>query len=289
MGPQTGPWADGEPTALGGCPVGRLVAVDEPKAWLAAVGSDIESHSATVGELGMAPGAHQLADIGVAPAFDEQLRDAALQGFDLRDIVLAILARAGNQVGHIPAHARGEGDVDYAILLFAQCSVEADAKLGERLSAVLGVLGSATSDSLGRERLDFLIDAPRIQCLRDRVQPRVEVVPHLVHLGLEARERLRELRWLRLGLRGHKLRISLHRPGTREESVRAREAERGGSDSIQAERLVNAGVLALPLGSRCLRSSAASSRRTRAASPKKRMPERVPPREEPLNVAAEGC
>lgn len=93
MRPQTGPWADRQPAALGGRSIGRFVAVDEPKARLAIVRGDVEAYPATVRQLRMAPGAHQLADIGIVPAFDQQLRYTALEYLDVRCISLLAFDR----------------------------------------------------------------------------------------------------------------------------------------------------------------------------------------------------
>jgi hypothetical protein len=78
MGPQAGPGADGEPTALRWRAVRGHVAVDQAEAGFALVRLDVEADPATVRQLGVTPRPHQLASIGIVLAFKEKRSDAAL-------------------------------------------------------------------------------------------------------------------------------------------------------------------------------------------------------------------
>lgn len=124
------PGADSEPEAFGRCAVGGLVAVDQPEARLAFVCLDVEADSSAVGQLWVATSTHQLASMGIRPAFHEQLGDATLQRVDLRLLGISNSGRGRRQLGDITLDSLGKLDLDLGSGFSAHDLPDLNAELG---------------------------------------------------------------------------------------------------------------------------------------------------------------
>lgn len=155
MRSQPGTRRDREPAALGGCSVGWLVAVNEPETRLALVRGNVESDPSAAGKLCVTPWAHQLAEVGVRFAFDQQLGDAPLESSQLGRA--GFVVRACEEARHVIAHPVREGDGHPAISFPAHVSARVDAELRESFGAVLRTLSGTASNALGCECFGLLV------------------------------------------------------------------------------------------------------------------------------------
>jgi hypothetical protein len=137
----------------------------------------------------MATGSHQLADIGIGLTFQEQSGDGPLQGFNLRLLGGSCLNGKRRQLGYVALYAIGKLNLDPWSGLPAHDLSNLNAEIAECLSAVFGALGSATSNSLGRQGFDFIVGAPILN--------RRNLATHLTHLRFQVAQHLEELSGLR--------------------------------------------------------------------------------------------
>lgn len=73
---------------------------------------DVEADPSTIGQLGMATSAHQLASMGIRLALQEQLSNSALQRIDFGKVGLSGLGGDGYQLDHIALDSLGKLDLD---------------------------------------------------------------------------------------------------------------------------------------------------------------------------------
>ncbi len=137
----------------------------------------------------MATGSHLLAHIGIGLAFHEQRGNAPLQGFNLGSLGGSSLGRKRRQLGYIALNAIGKLNLDPWSGLSAHDLSNLNTKIGECLSTLFGALGSAASNSLGRQGFDFVIGAPILN--------RRDLATHLAHLRFQVAQHLEELSGLR--------------------------------------------------------------------------------------------
>lgn len=150
---------------------------------------DVEADPAAVGQLGVAAGSHQLARIGIGLTFHEQRGNASLQGFNLGSLGGSGLGGKRRQLGYIALDAIDKLNLDPWSGLSAHDLSNLNAEVGKCRSAVFGALGSAASDSLGRQGFDFVVGAPILN--------RRDLAAHLAHLRFQVAQHLEELSGLR--------------------------------------------------------------------------------------------
>ncbi|HEY7951174.1 MAG TPA: hypothetical protein VID51_10140 [Solirubrobacterales bacterium] len=127
--------------------------------------------------------------MGIRLAFQEQRGDAPLQGFNLRPLDGSGICGERRQLDYVALYAIGKLNPDLGSGFSAHDLSNLNAEIGECLSAVFGALGSAASNSLGRQGFDFVVGAPILH--------RRDLATHLAHLRFQVAQHLEELSGLR--------------------------------------------------------------------------------------------
>jgi hypothetical protein len=156
---------------------------------------DVEADPAALGQLGVATHPHWLACIGIGLAFQEQRGDGFLQCVNLSPLGGSSLNGKRRQLSDIALDTIGKFDLNLRSGLSAHDLSNLNTEIGECLSAVLAALGSAASNSLGRQSFDFVIGAPILN--------RRNLATHLAHLRFQVAQHLEELSGLRFWQKRH--------------------------------------------------------------------------------------
>jgi hypothetical protein len=153
----------------------------------------------------------------LASQFHEQRGDRSLQGFNLRSLVSPGFGGERRQLSDIALYAVGKCNPDLRSGFSAHDLSNLNAEVGKRRSAIFGALGSAASDSLGRQGFDFVVGAPILH--------RRNLATHLAHLRFQVAQHLEELSGLRPWQQRHR---EQNTPAIRciRQSLRSRQAMR---------------------------------------------------------------
>ncbi len=146
---------------------------------------DVEADSTAVGQLRMATCAHQLTNMGVRLARQEQLCNPAPQRINFGAVRLGGLCRQRRQLGDIALDSLSKLDLDLGSGWVPHELANIDAEIGQRLGAIFGPAGCATAYPLGSEGLDLVVG---LSIMQDR-----DLALHLAHLLFQVAHFLEEL------------------------------------------------------------------------------------------------
>jgi hypothetical protein len=185
VGAKSCPGANGQPATLRGCTVVGLVAIDQPEARFAFIAIDVKANTSAVGQLAVAPRAHQLTTMGIGLALEEYLGDPALESIDL-DLAHSIgVCQKRSQLSDVSLDSLGKLNLDHRSGFASHRLAKVYTQIGERLGTVFGALGSSASNSLCCKSFDFVIDLP--------IPHSSDLALHLAHLQFEIAQHLKKL------------------------------------------------------------------------------------------------